>query len=204
MKVKRPFFSSFCHHLVSRGDYSGSRNQMGRPPARREERMTAPQLGIRPPTAGTRPIRTRLTVVVLMSLLILAAMGPARADVLVNKPRGRVCVGEAIKTGVWYQAYSGGPRWFEVRILNPRDRVVFSARGRATKQWRYSKFYPQRTGVFRTVYRVPGWQARFETRVRSCGRRGSPAGLAAYGSLIPHPIACRGKVRLVGIPPLSI
>ncbi|MBA2273359.1 MAG: hypothetical protein H0W21_05560 [Actinobacteria bacterium] len=165
--------------------------------------MTAPQMGIRPPQAGTRRIRTRLIVVGLASLLILAAMGPARADVLVNKPKGRICVGEAIKTGVWYQAYSGGPRWFEVRILSPRDRVVFSTRGKATTQWRYWKFHPQRTGVFRTVYRVPGWQARFETRVRLCGG-GSRAGLATYQSLIPHSIACRGKVRTLGFRPLSI
>lgn len=167
---------------------------MGRSPARREERMTAPQLGLRPPEAGIRRIRTRLTAVVLMSLLILAPMGPARADVLVNKPKGRICVGKAIKTGVWYQAYSGGPRWFEVRILNPRDRVVFSTRGKATTQWRYWKFHPRRTGVFRTVYRVPGWQARFETRVRSCDN-GSATGAMTYQSLIPQAIACRGKVR---------
>ncbi len=165
--------------------------------------MTAPNLGIRPPQAGFRRIRTRPTVVALMALLILAAMGPARADVLVNKPRGRICVGAAIKTGVWYQAYSGGPRWFKVRILNPRDRVVFSTRGKATTRWRYWKFRPQRPGVFRTVYRVPGWRARFDTRVRSCD--GSATGAVTYQSLIPHAIACRGKVQSLGrFEPLSV
>lgn len=166
--------------------------------------MTAPQLGTHLPQAGTRRIQTRLTAAALMSLLFLAVMGPARADVLVNKPKGRICVGgAAIKTGVWYQAYSGGPRWFEVRVFSPRDRVVVSARGKATTQWRYWKFHPRRTGVFRTVYRVPGWQARFETRVRSCGG-GSPASSASYQSLIPHSIACRGKVRSPELLPLSI
>ncbi|MDQ3767297.1 MAG: hypothetical protein M3346_08135 [Actinomycetota bacterium] len=166
--------------------------------------MAPPQLGIRPPQAGTRRIRTRLTAVVVMSLLILAAMGQARADVLVNKPKGRICLGKAIKTGVWYQAYSGGPRWFKVRILNPRDRVVFSTRGKATRQWRYWKFHPQRAGVFRTVYRVPGWRARFETRVRSCDD-GSASGTRTYRTLIPQAIACRGKVRALGrFEPLSV
>ena len=159
--------------------------------------MTAPHLGIRPPRAGIRRTRTRLILVVIASLLVMAVAGPARADVLVNKPRGRVCVGGVIKTGVWYQSYSGGPRWFKVRILNPRDRVVFSARGRATTRWRYWKFRPRRPGLFRTVYRVPGWRAQFETRVRRCGeRRETPA--SGHPSLIPHSIACRGKVMAMG------
>ncbi|MDQ3751367.1 MAG: hypothetical protein M3333_00530 [Actinomycetota bacterium] len=159
--------------------------------------MTAPQLGIRPFLAGPRRIRSRLVLVVIVSLLTLAGMGPARADVLVNKPKGRICVGEAIKTGVWYQAYSGGPRWFKVRILNPQDRVVFSTRGKATTRWRYWKFHPQRAGVFHTVYRVPGWQARFETRTRLC--RTEPATqMGTYQNLIPYSSVCRGKVRTLG------
>lgn len=155
--------------------------------------MSASHPGTRPPRAVRRNW-ARLSVSVLSALLVLVAAGPARADVLVNKPRRHVCVGDAIKTGVWYQAYSGGPRWFRVRILSPRDRVVFSARGRATTQWRYWRFRPHRRGVFQTIYRVPGWQARFETRVRSCGE-GMEVGLTTHGNLIPHSIACRGKVR---------
>ena len=161
--------------------------------------MTAPHLGTRPFQAGPRRFRSRLAFVVLVSLLILSAgMGVAQADVLVNKPRGRICVGEAIKTGVWYQAYSGGPRWFEVRIFNPRDRVVFSTRGKARTQWRYWKFHPRRAGLFRTVYRVPGWQARFETRVRRCGAEPATQ-VGTYQNLIPYSSVCRGKVRTLGL-----
>lgn len=159
--------------------------------------MTAPHSGIRPPRAGIRRTRTRFGLVLLTSLLVLALVGPARADVLVNKPKGRACVRAVIKTGVWYQAYSGGPRWFKVRILNPRDRVVFSTQGKATTRWRYFKFRPQRSGVFRVVYRVPGWVARFQTRVRPCGDRPEMS-YTGYPGLIPHAIPCRGKVSALG------
>ena len=89
--------------------------------------------------------------------MLLAA--PASADVLVNSPDPHIGCGESIKTGVWYQSFSGGPRGATIQILSARKFVLWSKRVRATTTWRYWYYHP-RCG--RTYY------------VRYSGGRGPP------------------------------
>jgi WD40 repeat protein len=55
--------------------------------------------------------------------VILGAIGaatlatPASADVLVHAPDSHISCGGHIKTGVWYQSFSGGPRDATIQIL---------------------------------------------------------------------------------------
>lgn len=100
---------------------------------------------------------------------LIVAMAPAaRADVLIRDPGTRICLTRSIKVGVWYQSYSGGPRTFRIKILDPRGNTVFRKSGRATTTWRYWRYRPTRLGVYKVVYSGKGWRAPYNVRVRAC------------------------------------
>ena len=80
---------------------------------------------------------TPLTVAIVLLLVPAVATG----DVLVNavEPSTVPC-GKSIKLGVWYQSFSGGPRWVRMTITNRQGAVVWRKRAIATTTWRYWRF----------------------------------------------------------------
>lgn len=113
--------------------------------------------------------RTKFAGLVLVaSVSTLLAPQPARADVLVSYPGKSVCVSKTIKLGVWYQSYSGGPRTFRVKVVDPAGNIVLQKSGRATTTWRYWRYRPQRTGVHKVVYSSAGWRAPYKVDVNDC------------------------------------
>jgi hypothetical protein len=117
-------------------------------------------------------MRTRRGIVVglLVTALALGLAPSAHADVLVNAPKARVCVNHgAIRTGVWYQTATGGPRWFHIRIYRKATgALVFSRNGKATTTWKYFRYVPKRVGLFRIRYVVPGSTPAFLVRSVRC------------------------------------
>ena len=95
----------------------------------------------------------------------LVAASPARADVLISPPGGTVRLGHSIRTGVWYQAYSGGPRWVKLSITHER-KVVWSRRVTATTTWKYYGYRPRATGIFAVRCVVDEGRSSFRVRVR--------------------------------------
>jgi hypothetical protein len=126
--------------------------------------------------------RLLFSAVALVALVLPAA---AAADVLISAPKARICIEgkSAIEFGVWYQSYSGGPRWFRIELYNPRGRLIGVRRGQATttwKKWFYdppaapiyggtgTSAYP--VGVYRTIfYGSWGHPSTHRTRVVFCG-----------------------------------
>jgi hypothetical protein len=108
------------------------------------------------------------------AVLALALPGLAGADVLYSAPKAKICLEgtSKIRIGIWYQAYSGGPRWFRIRIRHGGERV-YTKNGHATTTWRYYGFDPPAistwAGRYKTVIRAAGWRQVRWTRVVICG-----------------------------------
>lgn len=123
-------------------------------------------------------LRKRLIAFILPAVVALLVGGsavvapPASADVLVSSPDARVCRGHAIKVGVWYQSYSGGPRRYRIDVFNPGGRRIFHTHGRATTRWRYWRVRANRVGRYRVVYRGGSskdpWKAVYRVPSRRC------------------------------------
>lgn len=94
--------------------------------------------------------------------LIVGAIGttlmtaPAAADVLVENPDSHLSCGGRIKTGVWYQTFSGGPRTATIQILSVRKLVLSSRHARATTTWRYWYYHPRCGRTYYVRYLTPG------------------------------------------------
>jgi hypothetical protein len=104
------------------------------------------------------------------------AAGAVVNMVLVNQPVARVCVGAAIRVGVWFQRFSGGSRAYRVAVFSPHGRLVFYRHGRASAaHWRFWKVTARLAGRYRTVYhghwRHPRVWSKYRviTRARHCG-----------------------------------
>ncbi len=122
----------------------------------------------------THRILTAVAVPVIVLAAMLVGASSASADVLVNAPKSRVCVGKTFAVGVWYQAYSGGPRSYRINVYAPSGRRVYHAEGLASAAaWTMTRIPAAHAGSYRTVYR-PGpkvknqWVARFSTKARTC------------------------------------
>lgn len=104
---------------------------------------------------------------VALILLVTAVLDvvPARADVLVSPPSSNIKLGQSITSGVWYQSYSGGPRWARISVLTRDRTVLWSRRVMATGSWKYYRYRPRRTGVYILRYRTPGGVTSFRVRV---------------------------------------
>jgi hypothetical protein len=126
-----------------------------------------------------------LFVLAAAAALALGLPAAASAAVLISQPRERICIeGKAkIEVGVWYQSYSGGPRWFSIELYNPRGKLVLYRKGLATTTWKIWGYDPPArpiyggrgataypVGTYKTVYRVPGVKPYTAyTRVHFCG-----------------------------------
>jgi hypothetical protein len=97
-------------------------------------------------------------------LLIPAA---ASADVLVNaiEPTTVSC-GKPVTLGVWYQSFSGGPRWAHMTIKNSRGAVVWHKDVRATTSWRYWHYKGRCGARYVVVYKTAGGTAKSPFRVK--------------------------------------
>jgi hypothetical protein len=112
-----------------------------------------------------RPLRCLAPAVVAAACVLAPAA--ASADVLVNaiEPSTIAC-GGAIKTGVWYQSFSGGPRWAKIRIQDASGRSLWSRNVTATTSWRYFRYVPACGRRYTVVYQTAGGTQRFGVRVR--------------------------------------
>ena len=60
---------------------------------------------------------------------------PASADVLVNYDGGTTRLGQSLDVGVWYQAFSGGPRgYWEGVWSHPQHKWIFTQSGQASRR----------------------------------------------------------------------
>ena len=117
----------------------------------------------------------RVLVLVLVVLASPIAALAGGAPVALRVPPKQVCADEAIRVGVRYTGvvydrlpYHSTPRWFRVRIFDPRGRIVFERRGLASPSWRLWNFEPRRPGRFRTRYGTAALAGTFTTDVRAC------------------------------------
>lgn len=104
---------------------------------------------------------------------VTAAAPPALADVLVNQPASRVCIGKTITVGVWYQQISGGSRAYRVDVYGPTGRRIFARAGRAPSAgWKFWRVRLGHAGRYRTDYhfREHGTWHKYgvTTRARRC------------------------------------
>jgi hypothetical protein len=116
--------------------------------------------------------------VVLASLGAGALAALAKADVLVHSQPPRLCLGKPMQVGVWYQSYSGGPRWFQIEIYDPERQLVLFRRGIAATSWKYWTYVLRHAGTYRTLYTVPGGRSIEQTSVRACGGASVPSASA--------------------------
>jgi hypothetical protein len=116
------------------------------------------------PVKKPATLRVALVVGIVCLLLIPAA---ATGDVLVNAiVRSTVSCGKAVKLGVWYQSFSGGPRWARMSVKNGQGRVVWHRSVTATPaHWRYWRYKGRCGARYVAVYRTAGGTVSFPFRV---------------------------------------
>jgi hypothetical protein len=81
-------------------------------------------------------------VVLSLALACAATTATASADVLVNaiEPTTLRC-GEPVHIGIWYQSFSGGPRWARIALRTGSGRMVWARSATARTSWRYWYVY---------------------------------------------------------------
>ena len=109
----------------------------------------------------------RTLIVSGMVLTFGLAAAPALADVLVNAPPSSIACGQSIKTGVWYQSFSGGPRTAKIQIKSLAGKVLKSRTVVATTTWKYFHDKLPCGRTYRVHYVVPGGTSNFIVKVRS-------------------------------------
>jgi hypothetical protein len=110
--------------------------------------------------------RIVLTLAAVAAAVAVSA-SVAAADVLVNAPAPSVACGQSFTVGVWYQSYSGGPRWAHITVRTEVGALVWSKNvAAATTTWRY--WHLTRPCGTRSVvtYVTAGGTVRFNVRVR--------------------------------------
>jgi hypothetical protein len=111
------------------------------------------------------PRTTLLVAAVVAGALALAAT--SEADVLVNaiEPSTVAC-GKAVKPGIWYQSFSGGPRWARMKIKNNHGVVVWRKHAIATTTWHFWPFRGRCGSSYVLIYKTPEGTARFRFHIR--------------------------------------
>jgi hypothetical protein len=111
-----------------------------------------------------RPMTVVFATVALGSALVPAV---ASAGVLVNaiEPSTIAC-GASIKTGVWYQSFSGGPRHATIQVINAAGHTVWQKSVIATTTWQYFRYKPACHARYTVVYHANGSTSRFPVHVR--------------------------------------
>lgn len=117
---------------------------------------------------GARSKRIRrigVSVIVAAAVIVAGVASARRIGIRVYKPAKMACMGTPIKVGV---RAKGAARTFRVTISDPAKKKVFSKKSRARKKWRYWKYSPTKTGVFKIEYRTALGKRRFTTQVSEC------------------------------------
>jgi hypothetical protein len=111
----------------------------------------------------------RLLMATLASAaLVLGAPSVAAARVLVHAPQSSLRCGKSIRTGVWYQSFTGGPRTATITIRTITGRVVMRRRVRATAtRWQYFFYRPRCNRRYVVTYSTSDGPVRFRVRVRA-------------------------------------
>jgi hypothetical protein len=121
---------------------------------------------VKQPATGTRRSARRrgIAAAVVVLLLIPAA---ASGDVLVNaiEPTTVSC-GRSVTLGVWYQSFSGGPRWAHMTIKNSSGAVVWDKNVTAKTSWRYWHYKGRCGARYVVVYKTAAGTGRFPFRVK--------------------------------------
>jgi hypothetical protein len=104
-----------------------------------------------------------VSAVVVLLLIPAAASG----DVLVNaiEPTSIPC-GKSVTLGVWYQTFSGGPRWARMTIKNAHGTVVWHKNVTATTNWHFWHYKGKCGSRYVAVYKTPGGTAKFHFHVK--------------------------------------
>jgi hypothetical protein len=104
-------------------------------------------------------------IAAVVVLLLIPAI--ASGDVLVNaiEPTTVAC-GKSVTLGVWYQSFSGGPRWAHMTIKNRRGSVIWRKNVTATTNWRYWHYAGKCGAEYVVVYETAGGTASFPFRVK--------------------------------------
>jgi hypothetical protein len=117
-----------------------------------------------------KPLRgaSRAVCAVAVGLLASLVLGVAvaSADVLVNDPGSSVSCRAGIRTGVFYQAFSGGPRRATITIRSAAGTIVFSRSVIATGRWHYFRYHGRCGRRYRVIYEVAGRTTTFAVRIR--------------------------------------
>ena len=77
-----------------------------------------------------------------------------------------VACGATISPGVWYQSFSGGPRWAHISIVNAAGRTVWHKDVTAGSSWRYYRYKPACGQRYTVVYETAAGTTRFKVTVR--------------------------------------
>lgn len=104
----------------------------------------------------------------VVAAVVLAALpAVSSATVLVNAiyPKVVACH-RAVKPGIWYQSFSGGPRWARITIRNGHGKVVWRRRARATNSWRFWRFRGTCGSHYVLTYATAAGLDRYRFRVR--------------------------------------
>ena len=110
--------------------------------------------------------RALAAAIAILGLAVIPAA--AFGDVLVNaiEPTTVAC-GTAVMPGIWYQRFSGGPRWAHMTIKNSRGAVVWHKNANATTMWRYWRFRGNCGSRYVLIYHTAGGTGRFRFQVRA-------------------------------------
>jgi len=96
----------------------------------------------------------------------LVVSHPARAEVLVNAPPASVSCTGGIRVGVWYQSFSGGPKWARISIRSAAGKTVWRRSVSATSRWRYWRFGGTCGRRYSVIYDTHAGRTRFHVRIR--------------------------------------
>ena len=115
---------------------------------------------------------SRILLLEALTLLLVPIVveSNADADVLVNQPPTAVCVGRRFQVGVWYQSYSGGSRYFNVRVISPSGALLLDKTGRASTSWTFWTLTASRAGTYRTLYRTGSGASASRTSATTVAR----------------------------------
>ena len=113
---------------------------------------------------SVRRLCLSVALAVAAPTLALSIPASAGASVLVNAPSSPIMVGDAIKTGVWYQPGSGGAHWTRISITY-KHASIWRRTVTATSSWKYYRYFTRRTGTYTVYYVTDGGTSVFHVRV---------------------------------------
>lgn len=111
-----------------------------------------------PPRRSRPALRGGRVALAVAAAIAPAAALPAKAgaDVLVSAPPASVSCVQGITLGVWYQSFSGGPRWVHIAVRTPAGKTVWHKSTNATTTWRYWHYHGTCGRHYRVSYTTAG------------------------------------------------